>query len=117
MIHDGDYYSIFNKENILSLLDEIEQKIIWMFHQNFILKNLMLSISLGQYPDTPTYIEVLSGKEDCPCEAFQRATEEDLVIRERVAIRTERPSVRESGTNGNHAPIGKAKNDGSSANN
>ena len=28
MVHDGDYYSIFNKENILSLLDDIEQNII-----------------------------------------------------------------------------------------
>ena len=31
-------------------------------------------------------------------------------------IRNESPSVREPGTNGNHAPIGQAKNDGSSAN-
>ena len=32
--------------------------------------------------------------------------EEDLVVRERVPSRTERPSVREPGTNVNHAPIG-----------
>ena len=44
------------------------------------------------------------------------ATEEDLVVRESVPSRTERPSVREPGTNGNHAPIGKAQNDGYSAN-
>ena len=31
-----------------------------------------------------------------------------------VPSRTDRPSVREPGTNGNHAPIGKAQNDGSS---
>ena len=66
----------------------------------------MLSRSLGQDPDTPTYMEVLSVREDCPCEAFRRETEEDLVVWERVPIRTERPSVREPVTNGNHAPIG-----------
>ena len=66
----------------------------------------MLSISLGQDPDTPTYMEVLSGRGDCPCGAFRIATEEDLVVRERVPSRTDRPSVREPGTNGNHAPIG-----------
>ena len=76
----------------------------------------MLSRSLGQDPDTPTYMEVLSGREDCPCEAFRIATKEYLVIRERIPSRTERPSVREPGTNGNHAPIGQAQNYGSSAN-
>ena len=40
--------------------------------------------------------------------------EEDLVIRDRDPIRTERPSVREPGTYGNHAPMGQAQNDGSS---
>ena len=64
----------------------------------------------------PTYIEVISGREDCPCGAFWIATDEDLVVRERVPIRTDRPSVREPGTNGNHAPIGQAQNDGSSDN-
>ena len=72
--------------------------------------------NLGQDPDTTTYMEVLSGREDRPWEAFQRATEEDLVVRDRVPSRTERPSVREPGTNGNHAPIGQAHNDGYSAN-
>ena len=43
-------------------------------------------------------------------------SEEDLVVRERVPIRTEIPSVREPGTNGNHAPIGQAQNSGSSDN-
>ena len=76
----------------------------------------MLSICLGQDPGNPTYMEVLSGRENCPCGAFRIATEEDLVVRERVLSRTERPSAREPGTNGNHAPIGKAQNDGSSAN-
>ena len=51
-----------------------------------------------------------------PDEAFRIATEEDLVVRERVPIRTERPSVREPGTHGNHAPIGHAQNDVYSAN-
>ena len=41
---------------------------------------------------------------------------EDLVVRERVPSRTDIPSVREPGTNGNHAPIGQEQNDGSSAN-
>ena len=36
--------------------------------------------------------------------------------RERFTIRTEIPSVRETGTNGNHVPIGQAHNDGSSSN-
>ena len=76
----------------------------------------MLSRYLGQDTDTPTYMEVLSGREDFPCEAFRRETEEDLVVRERVSIKTERPPVREPGTNGNHAPIVQAQNDGSSAN-
>ena len=35
-----------------------------------------------------------------------QSSEEDLVVRERVPSRTERPSVREPGTNGNHATIG-----------
>ena len=43
-------------------------------------------------------------------------SEEELVLRERVPSRTEITSVREPGTNGNHAPIGKAQNGGSSAN-
>ena len=33
-----------------------------------------------------------------------------------VPSRTERPSVREPGTNGNHVPIGQTQNNGSSAN-
>ena len=74
MIHDGDDYSIVDKDNILSLLDEIDQNIIWRFHQNFIWQNLMLSISLGHCPDTPTYMDIISGREDCPCESFQRET-------------------------------------------
>ena len=61
-------------------------------------------------------MEVLSGREDFPCEALRRATGEDLVVRDRVPIKTERPSVREPGTNGNHAPIGQSHNDGSSDN-
>ena len=32
-------------------------------------------------------------------------SKEDLVVREKVPSRTERPSVREPGNNGNHAPI------------
>ena len=45
-----------------------------------------------------------------------QSSEEDLVIRERDPSRTDIPSVREPGTNGNHAPIGQAQNGGSSAN-
>ena len=40
--------------------------------------------------------------------------EEDIVVRERVTSRTERPSVRGPGTNENHYIIGQAQNDGSS---
>ena len=29
MIHDGDYYRIVDKYKILSLMDKIEQNIIW----------------------------------------------------------------------------------------
>ena len=35
-----------------------------------------------------------------------QSSEEGLVVREMVPSRTERPSVREPGTNGKHAPIG-----------
>ena len=43
-------------------------------------------------------------------------SEKDLVVRERVPSWTERPSVIETGNNGNHAPIGQAQNGGSSDN-
>ena len=45
-----------------------------------------------------------------------QSSEEDLVVRERVPSRTEIPSVREPGTDRNHAPIGQSQNDGSSTN-
>ena len=41
-------------------------------------------------------------------------SEEDPVVREMFPRRTERPSVKETGTNGNHVHIGQAHNDGSS---
>ena len=108
MIHYGDYYRIVDKEKVLSLLEEIDQNIIWMIHQKFIWNIILLSRSLGQDPDTPTYKEVLSGSEDLPCDDFQWATKEDLFAREKVTSRTERPSVREPVTNANHAPNGQA---------
>ena len=37
-----------------------------------------------------------------------QSSEEYLVVRERVPIRTESPPVREPGTDGNHDPIGQA---------
>ena len=43
-----------------------------------------------------------------------QSSEEYLVVMERFPSRTERPSVREPVTNGNHAPIGQAQNNGSS---
>ena len=43
-------------------------------------------------------------------------SEEELVVRERDPSRTESPSVRESGIDGNHAPICQSHNDGSIAN-
>ena len=39
-----------------------------------------------------------------------QSSEEDRVVRERVPSRTERPSVREPGTNGKHVPIGQEQN-------
>ena len=57
----------------------------------------------------------VKGKE-LPYVQRTQSSEEDLVVRERVPIRTEIPSVREPGTNGNHTPIGQAQNSGSSAN-
>ena len=45
-----------------------------------------------------------------------QSSEEDPVLRDRVPKRTERPSVREPGTNGNHAPIVQAHNYGYSDN-
>ena len=45
-----------------------------------------------------------------------QSSEEYLVVRDWVPDRTEIPSVREPGTNGNHAPIGQAQNSGSSSN-
>ena len=44
-----------------------------------------------------------------------QSSEEEIFVRERVPIRTERPYVRKPGTNGNHATIGKAQNVGYSA--
>ena len=45
-----------------------------------------------------------------------QSSEEDLIVRERVPRSTKMPSVREPGTNGNHAHIGQAQNGGSSVN-
>ena len=62
MFHDGDYYRISDKENILSLLDDIGQKIIWKYHQYFIRDNIILPRSLGQDTDTKKYTEGISGR-------------------------------------------------------
>ena len=48
-------------------------------------------------------MEVLSGREDFPCGAFQISNDEDLVVKESDTSKTERPSVRKPVTNGNHA--------------
>ena len=55
----------------------------------------------------------VKGKES-PSVQGPQSYEEDLVVRERVPCRTKRPSVREPGSDGNHAPIGQEHNDGSS---
>ena len=55
-------------------------------------------------------------EEDFPYVQGIQSYEEDIFVRERVPIRTERPSVKGPGKYGNHAPIGQAKNYGSSAN-
>ena len=44
----------------------------------------MLLRSLGQDPDTPTYMEALSSREDFPCETFQRLTEKNLGVWKRT---------------------------------
>ena len=59
--------------------------------------------------------ERVKGKES-PYVQGTQSSEEDLVLREMVTRRTERPSVREPGNNGNHAPIGQAQNGVSIAN-
>ena len=64
MIHDGDYYKIDDKENVILLLDEIYQRIIWVFQQIFIWHNIILSRSLGQDPYTRMYTEAISGRDD-----------------------------------------------------
>ena len=51
---------------------------------------------------------------ESPSVQGHRYSQEDLVLRERFSSSTERPSIREPGTNGNYAPIGQAQNDGSS---
>ena len=53
---------------------------------------------------------------ELPSVQLPQSSEEDLVVRERVPSRTEIPSVREPGINGNHEPIGQAQNSGSSYN-
>ena len=45
-----------------------------------------------------------------------QSSEEDLVLRERVPRKTDRISVRKTGTNGNHDPTGQTQNDDSSEN-
>ena len=57
----------------------------------------------------------VKGSESASVQGLQYS-EKDLVVRQMVPIRTDMPSVREPDTNGNHAPIGQAQNDGSSAN-
>ena len=37
-----------------------------------------------------------------------QSSEEDLVVRESIPVKTERPPVRKPDTNGNHVPIGQA---------
>ena len=59
-------------------------------------------------------IVVRSKGTESPSVQGPQSSEEYLVVRERVTSRIESPSVRELGTNGNHAPIGPSQNDGSS---
>ena len=51
---------------------------------------------------------------ESPSVQGNQSYEEDLVVRDRVSSRTDRPSVRKPVTNGNHAPIGQAQNNVSS---
>ena len=58
-------------------------------------------------------VEMVKGSE-LPSVQGTQYYEEYLVLRERVPRRTDRPSVRELGTNGNHATIVQLYNNGSS---
>ena len=90
-------------------------------------RNSRIQVMLDQEDDPEFYDEWLTADEQLP--RFSKAreqtigrvkgtelpsvqgpqsSEEDLVVSERVPIRTEIPSVREPGTNGNHAPIGQS---------
>ena len=63
MIQDRDYDSNVDTDDILLLLAE------WDVEREF------YDIKTQSHdPDTPTYMEVLSDREDCQCEAFQRST-------------------------------------------
>ena len=73
----------------------------------------------GQLPRFSKAREQIVGRvkgTEFPSVQGPQSSEEDIVVRERVPISTEIPSVREPGTNGNHETIGKAQNSGSSAN-
>ena len=75
MIHDGDYYSIVDKDKILSLLDEIEQNIIWLTTENSYDTILCSQYLWARILILQRKWRALSGIEDCPCEAFRNATE------------------------------------------
>ena len=108
MIHDGDYYIIVDNYNILSLLDKIEQNIILftteISHDTILCSQdlwarILILQRIWRYYQVGRIAHVGFS---------QISTEEYLVVRKRVPSRTERPSVREPGNNGNHAPIGQS---------
>ena len=72
-----------------------------------------LSLPSGRALSIETGISWLSLE---PSVQGTKSSEEGIVVRERVTSRTEIPSVREPGINGDHEPIDKAQNSGSSVN-
>ena len=118
MIHDWDYYSIVDKDKILLLLDEIEQKII-LFATKTSYDTILCSQDIwARILILQRKWRALSGIEDCPCEAFRKAKETfysgSWIVLHKSGILIMLQI--EPGTNGKYAPIGQAQKYGSSAN-
>ena len=75
MIHDGGYYSIVDKDKILSFLDDIEHNIIWFATETSYDKILYSQDLWARILILQRKWRELSGVEDFPCEAFRKLTE------------------------------------------
>ena len=127
------YHVLF--DDMISTVVSITSKYPEVWIRLFTSRNSRIHVLLDQEDDPELYYEWLTADEQLT--RFSKAreqivgrvkgteskyvqgpqsSEEYLVVRERVPSSTEIPSVRELGTNGNHAPIGQAQNSGSSAN-